>query len=81
MIGRIIASEALRAAEESPGIVTELLDKLRNPADWAGEFTIEMVFAVVGVHAIHKVAHSTVHAVMRRTRTIGRYVAGKVRTP
>lgn len=54
----------------------EYLGIVRNPAHYLGEFTIETIFAVIGVHAAHKVAHSTVHAVIRRARTIG-HMAGR----
>lgn len=50
----------------------QYLEIVRNPAHYLGEFTIETLFAIVGVHAVHKAAHSTVHAIVRRLHTIGR---------
>lgn len=61
----MIVSEVAHHATEHASWWRESLNIVRNPAHWIGEFSIEFFFAVFGVHALHKVAHTTARRVLR----------------
>lgn len=67
----IVAEVAERVAEH-PDVWGQVWEMVTSPADYLGHFVIEGVFTIVGVHAVHKMAHTTVHSGARRIRNIGR---------